>query len=276
MTDSQSLLSQESHFSFGKNWERYATGVGQAQIMEATAALQRLVGDSLTGKTFLDIGCGSGIHALAALKLGAAAVLALDIDPDSVATARCMLEAHAPNGRWQVREVSVFDLDPAAVGSFDVVYSWGVLHHTGDLGRALRCAAAHVARDGTFAFALYQKTLCCPLWRVEKRWYAKSGVRAQQFAAAAYTGLYRLGLAVRGRSFRRYVTEYNTKRGMDFHCDVHDWLGGWPYESISAAEVDGALRTLGFQRRHMFGTEGMSFGALGAGCNEYVYARLTG
>ncbi|HEY8052854.1 MAG TPA: class I SAM-dependent methyltransferase [Steroidobacteraceae bacterium] len=276
MTDSQSLLLQESHFSFGKNWARYATGVGQVEIEEATAALQRLVGGSLAGKTFLDIGCGSGIHALAALRLGASTVLALDIDPDSVATARRMLEAHAPGARWEVREVSVFAVNPGTVGSFDVVYSWGVLHHTGDLSRALRCAGTLVAGDGIFAFALYQKTLCCPLWKVEKRWYAKASARAQRLASAVYTGVYRVGLAVRGRAFGRYVTEYNTKRGMDFHCDVHDWLGGWPYESMSASEVDEALRVLGFERRKMFGTKGMSFGVLGAGCNEYVYARMTG
>jgi 2-polyprenyl-6-hydroxyphenyl methylase/3-demethylubiquinone-9 3-methyltransferase len=70
--------------------------------------------------------------------------------------------------------------------------------------------------------------------------------------------------------------EYNTKRGMDFDCDVHDWLGGWPYESISAAEVDAALRSLGFERRQMFGRVGVSLGALAVGCNEYVYGRLTG
>jgi len=273
MAESQNLLLRESHFALGENWAHYATSVGQAQIREAAAALRRLVGDSLNGKTFLDIGCGSGIHALAAVRLGASAVMAVDIDPDSVATARRMLETHAPGARWQVRKVSVFDLESATVGLFDVVYSWGVLHHTGDLHRALLSAASLVSEDGSFVFALYRKTACCSLWKLEKRWYANSGTGAQNFARAVYMGVYRLALAVKGRSFKKYVRDYNTKRGMDFHCDIHDWLGGWPYESISSVEVDEVLRSLGFDRRGMFGLEHTSFGALGAGCNEYVYAR---
>ena len=268
MTDSQNLLLRESHFAFGENWARYATSVGQAQIQEATAALRKLVGDGLHGKTFLDIGCGSGIHALAAITLGASAVLAVDIDPDSAATARRMLETHAPGARWRVREVSVFDLEPATAGLFDVVYSWGVLHHTGDLHRALRSGAALVSEGGTFVFALYRKTACCSLWKLEKRWYANSGTRAQNFARALYKAVYRLALTVKGRSFQKYVRDYSTKRGMEFHYDVHDWLGGWPYESISAAEVDEVLRSLGFERRRMFGLEHTSLGVLGAGCNE--------
>jgi SAM-dependent methyltransferase len=238
--------------------------------------LQRLVGASLVGKTFLDIGCGSGIHALAAVRLGAAAVLATDIDPDSVATARRMLSTHAAGGRWEVREVSVFDLKAEALGHFDVVYSWGVLHHTGDLDRALRCAGALVADGGMFVVALYRRSVCCPLWKIEKRWYAHAGTRAQSLARGAYTRLYRLGLAITGRSFRKYLSEYNSKRGMDFDCDVHDWLGGWPYESITAAGVDELLGSLRFERRRMFGPEGVGLGAVAVGCNEYVYGRLTG
>jgi 2-polyprenyl-3-methyl-5-hydroxy-6-metoxy-1,4-benzoquinol methylase len=276
MAESENLLLRESHFQFGKNWARYAEGVGESQIQEATAALQKLVGVSLVGKTFVDIGCGSGIHALAAVRLGAASVLATDIDPDSVATTRRMLSTHAAGGRWEVSEVSVFDLKAETAGRFDVVYSWGVLHHTGDLNRALRCAGALVADGGIFALALYRRSVCCPLWKIEKRWYAHAGIRTQNVARAAYKRLYQLGLTITGNSFRKYLSEYNAKRGMDFDCDVHDWLGGWPYESISAAEVDETLGSLGFERRLMFGSEGVGFGAVAVGCNEYVYARLIG
>jgi 2-polyprenyl-6-hydroxyphenyl methylase/3-demethylubiquinone-9 3-methyltransferase len=276
MAKSDNLLLQESHFQFGKNWARYAEGVGEAQIQEATRALQRLVGADLVGKTFLDIGCGSGIHALAAIRLGASSVLATDIDPDSVATARQMLSTHAPRSSWEVREVSVFDLGEQVKRDFDVVYSWGVLHHTGDMDRAVRSAAARVAERGMLVLALYRRSLFCPLWKVEKRWYAHAGARAQDLTRAAYTRLYQLGVMLTGRSFRRYLGQYNAKRGMDFDCDVHDWLGGWPYESISADEADALLGSLGFERRLMFGAEGVGLGAVAVGCNEYVYARPVG
>jgi 2-polyprenyl-3-methyl-5-hydroxy-6-metoxy-1,4-benzoquinol methylase len=272
MTESQDLLSRESHFAFGENWSRYAASVGEAQINEAIAGLRRLV-DSLRGKRFLDIGCGSGIHALAALRLGAAEVVAVDLDPHSVATTRRMLQTHAAAERWQVREISVFDLRPATFGCFDVVYSWGVLHHTGDLQRALRCAAALVDHDGIFAIALYRESACCGLWKLEKRWYAHSGLRAQRIAQFVYMVGFRAALMLRGRSFRTYVREYKSQRGMSFYIDVHDWLGGWPYESLSASAVDTELRSLGFERRRMFGLESKRLGIAGTGCNEYVYAR---
>ena len=123
----QNLTQREAHFAFGKNWAAYAEKVTEAEISEAERGLRRLLGETqLSGKRFLDIGCGSGIHALAALRLGAREVIAVDLDPDSVATARAMLEQHAPQGAvFRVEEASVFDLRPDRMGAFDIVYSWG-------------------------------------------------------------------------------------------------------------------------------------------------------
>ncbi|MFX8620485.1 50S ribosomal protein L11 methyltransferase, partial [Acinetobacter baumannii] len=47
--------------------------------------------DDFKGRSFLDIGCGSGLHALAAMRLGVARVVGVDIDPNSAATARHVL-----------------------------------------------------------------------------------------------------------------------------------------------------------------------------------------
>jgi 2-polyprenyl-6-hydroxyphenyl methylase/3-demethylubiquinone-9 3-methyltransferase len=249
--------------------------VGEAQIQEATASLQRLVGDSLNGKTFLDIGCGSGIHALAALKLGASAVLAVDIDADSAATARRMLETHAPAARWQVREVSVFDLEPATVGLFDVVYSWGVLHHTGAMYRALHAAAGLVGPGGQFVFALYRRTPLCRFWKIEKRWYAGASPAAQARARAVYVRVFKfLNWLGNRRTFKDYVANYGQVRGMDFYHDVHDWLGGWPYESISPAEADRLMEQLGLRQIRVFLVPGRATGLLGSGNDEYVYGRV--
>jgi 2-polyprenyl-6-hydroxyphenyl methylase/3-demethylubiquinone-9 3-methyltransferase len=267
------LTRQEEHFAFGRNWASYASGIGGEQIEAARHGLVRLTGGDLTGRRFLDIGCGSGVHALAALALGASEVVAVDIDPDSVATTKRVLAAHAPSARWSAQQISVFDMEPAMLGTFDVVYSWGVLHHTGDMNRAQRKAAALVAERGQFVFALYQRTLCCDLWKVEKRWYAHADVAAQRRAEKAYVQAFRAGLALTGRSLSGYVAGYKSKRGMDFQHDVRDWLGGWPYESISAAGVDRLMREFGLARTAFFGKRGIGFGALGVGCNEYVYAR---
>jgi hypothetical protein len=74
MSKATDLLRQESHFAFGKNWASYARLVTEVLIDEGVRALRRLVGDHLTSKRFLDIDCGSGLHALAALRLGSSEV----------------------------------------------------------------------------------------------------------------------------------------------------------------------------------------------------------
>lgn len=273
MSKSPDLTARDSHFAFGKNWARYADVVGEPQIEQAIAGLQRLVGDRLAGGTFLDIGCGSGVHALAALRLGAAQVVAVDIDADSVATSRRLLGRHAPGAPWRVVEGSVFDLTPEATGRFDIVYSWGVLHHTGDMYRALRCAAGLVKDDGVFAFALYRQTACCGLWKIEKKWYAQAGNRAQHLARRAYIGASWLNAVCRGRSLRSSIKSYVTSRGMDFDRDVHDWLGGWPYESISPVQTERFMTELGLRQVRAFLYPRRSLGLFGSGCDEYVYAR---
>lgn len=267
-------VSHQKPFAFGKNWASYAKLVTQQQIDEAILGLRRLVGDDLSGKRFLDIGCGSGIHSLAALRLGAAEVVAVDVDPDSVATTRDMLETHAPGGSWKVLERSVFDLDFSSTGKFDVVYSWGVLHHTGDMYRALRIAATLVAPSGEFAFALYHRTRLCWFWKIEKKWYSTAGPRGQAIARSIFIGLFRVVFPViNRRSFRDYVANYVSARGMDFFHDVHDWMGGWPYESISPDEVTRLMGQLGMREvRTLARTRRRTSGVFGSGCDEYVYA----
>lgn len=276
---SQDLRYLASHFPFGENWAAYANKVSATEIAEAEKSLLRLLGgERLDSQRFLDIGSGSGLHSLAALRLGAQEVVAIDIDPISAATTRALLERYAPTGAWRVENASVFELNLGAWGTFDAVYSWGVLHHTGDLLNALRSAAAMVSIGGRFVFALYRRTWLDWFWRREKRWYASASSETQRRARAVYVALLRFRLWATGRSFRRYVDEYRTKRGMDFYHDVHDWMGGWPYESIEPDEVDMLMRKLGFASVEIFAHKGRflgrSLGVLGSGCSEYVYRRV--
>ena len=273
------LISQDSHFAFGKNWSAYAAKITAKEIAEAEKGLSRLLGGQrLDGQHFLDIGSGSGLHSLAALRLGAREVVAIDIDPDSVATTQAVLERHAPErGVWRVEKNSVFDLSSEALGHFDTVYSWGVLHHTGDMSRAIRCAADLVAPQGRFIFALYRRTWMDWFWKWEKRWYAHASEQSQRLARAIYITCFKLGLLATGRSFSRHVENYRTNRGMDFYHDVHDWMGGWPYESISSSEVEKLMSSLGLIHERSFVSEGRisgrNFGLFGSGCDEYVYQR---
>lgn len=152
------LLNVESHFAFGKNWLDYAQKIDEPKIEQAILDLQRLSGlERFDGKSFLDIGCGSGLHSLAAIRMGAARVVGVDIDQDSVSASRGTLAKFAPAADAQFRNVSVFDMKPAEYGGFDLVYSWGVLHHTGNMYLALRTAADLVKPDGTFWWPCTEK-----------------------------------------------------------------------------------------------------------------------
>jgi SAM-dependent methyltransferase len=135
-----------------------------------------------------------------------------------------VLQVGASGKSWQVMRASVFALPASLPGQFDVVHSWGVLHHTGDMYRALRCAAALVNPGGQFVFALYRRTAPCWFWRIEKRWYARASARMPRFARALYVTSFRVLYAlVKRGGFATYVENYHKNRGMDFEHNVRDW-----------------------------------------------------
>ena len=263
-----------SHFKFGENWSEYSESISAGRLQIATECLRRLVLPSeIEGKDVLDIGCGSGLHAAAALSLGARSLTAVDLDPVSVETTRGVLERFAPLGSvWSADVASVFDL--AGYRTFPVVYSWGVLHHTGDMKRAIRCAAERVEAGGNIYLALYRKTPLCGFWRLEKRVYARGSRPVQRALEAGFIGLEKLAFAAKGRNFRRYLEEYEGGRGMDWYTDVKDWLGGYPYESISEAEMLAYGQELGLAPVRRF-CQPPGTGLLGSGCDEYAFQKLS-
>jgi 2-polyprenyl-6-hydroxyphenyl methylase/3-demethylubiquinone-9 3-methyltransferase len=269
---SQNLLELESHFSFGENWAEYAQKIDEKRIEEAGKSIVRLVGkEAIEGRTFLDIGCGSGLFSLAAVRLGARQLLAVDLDPQSVETTRRTLSRHVPGANWDCRQISVFDLDPSTVGTFDVVYSFGVLHHTGAMYDAITKASKLVAPNGMLTLGLYGKTPFCGMWRVEKRIYSRSPKWVQKVIAKVYVEVVRLRLALKGESLKKKREQYWKQRGMEMANDTHDWLGGYPYESISPKEIMGFMHGLGFEAVRSFVYP--CIGLLGAGCDEYSFTR---
>src|SRR5262249_55574804 len=167
----------EKRFAFGRNWRRFLARLDDERIAEAERSLTAILGD-VSGKRFLDVGCGSGLFSLCARRLGAA-VHSFDFDRDAVSCAEELRARYfADDPRWTAEQGSILDDGLVErLGQFDVVYSWGVLHHTGDLWRALENAARLVKPGGLVWIAIYNAL--GPVtqgWTAVKRAYVKGVV----------------------------------------------------------------------------------------------------
>lgn len=268
------LRTLDTHFEFGENWRSFASRVTAEHIAEARRGLSRLLHEAeLKGRTFLDIGCGSGLSMLAARQLGAAHVDGIDIDPQSVQTAQALLQQHFPAGGWSARVKSVLELRAETDGSYDVVYSWGVLHHTGAMWEAMEKAAMLVKPGGHFAVALYRKTPVCGLWRMEKRIYTSSGPAVRAVINGVYKTASLAALTLTGRNPVRYIRDFKANRGMDWSHDIVDWLGGYPYESVLPQEVENFMKDKGFSMVRMFERPAGLRAVLSTHCDEFVAVR---
>lgn len=266
------VQTDERRFKFGQNWLQFAAHLDPRQIAEAKESLARLLGHSeLEGRSFLDIGCGSGLFSLAARQMGAR-VRSFDFDPDSVACTQALRSRYDPDDPyWIVERGSILDSSyTKQLGRFDIVYSWGVLHHTGAMWVAVDRAAGLVAPSGILAIALYRKTPLCWAWHVEKRAYVSAPPFVQSVFRGAYKTAFFAGITASGRNPFNYVRDYKSNRGMDWHHDVHDWLGGYPYESAKADAVKSHVTRLGFRLARSF-ERPAGAGLFGTGCDEFVF-----
>jgi 2-polyprenyl-6-hydroxyphenyl methylase/3-demethylubiquinone-9 3-methyltransferase len=267
------LTDRNTHFEFGQNWRDYSKTVDQAKINAAVDGLRKLFPDGLSGKTFLDIGCGSGLHSLAAMLLGAASVVAADIDENSVSTTRELLSKYGPAANWRADIVSLFDATPETLGTFDVVYSWGVLHHTGDMWRAIERAATFAKPGGQFAIAIYAKTPMDAFWKAEKKFYKSAPKPVQWVLRQSFVGSLILAKLARGQNPAE-IFRTAPKRGMNRSHDLHDWMGGYPYETASTKELRERICALGFSEERSFPLP-PCLGVFGSGNHELVFRRTS-
>ena len=254
---------QERRFGFGENWAEFLTHIDTQRINAATESLRSMLGvDSLAGKRFVDVGSGSGLFSLAAKTLGAS-VHSFDFDAVSVeCTAKLRSEYYHDDPEWIVERGSILDASyVASLGKFDVVYAWGVLHHTGDMWSALKNTLRLVAPGGAVFIALYNdQGWISRYWHSVKRLYGRGSIMRVGVIAVHWP--YLVGL----RSTVRFVSgRPQSERGMNLWHDMKDWLGGWPFEVATPSQVRDFFEAHGFElsRASLCGTR--------HGCNEFVF-----
>lgn len=272
MSAHASEVSRGERFEFGANWTRFLEVLDEGRIGRAEESLQQMLGlQQLTGLRFLDIGSGSGLFSLAARRLGAE-VHSLDYDPQSVACTRELRRRYfREDPAWVVEEGSALDADYLeSLGTFDIVYSWGVLHHTGDMWKALELAHRRVAEGGLLFIALYNDMgRESDRWRRLKRTYCRLPTRLRGPYAVLTMLPYEVktvGRAILDRRPQDYVhlwTRYRGNRGMSRWRDIVDWVGGYPYEVASVDEIVRFYGDRGFVPILVKGNKGL-------GCNEFV------
>ena len=272
----QTNQSEDLRFAFGDNWARYLTVLDEDRIHEAERSLREMLQVvRLDGKRFLDIGSGSGLFSLAARRLGAT-VHSFDYDPQSVACTAELRRRYFPEDtQWIVEHGSALDAAYLeSLGTFDIVYSWGVLHHTGAMWLGIENAISRVAGGGQLFIAIYNdQGFKSRVWWLIKWLYNRLprplnliyayglGLLANTLNIIKYTLLLKPMVAISP------LLNYRRKRGMSVMHDLIDWMGGFPYEF---ATYDLLVQYLNCRSFEVVNARV----ATSLGCHELVFQRI--
>ena len=252
-------------FDFGSNWEGFSRERIDTQRLDmACASLQALLQEkSLAGKSFLDVGCGSGLFSIAAHQLGANKVVGIDVNPRCIQVSQANLKQLAPSAPIDFSLASALENEQLKrFGTFDLVYAWGSLHHTGAMWDAIENVSSCVAPGGTLVLAIYNKHFTSPVWSAIKWTYNRTPLFVQRSMIVVFAGIIYVA-----KFFLTRTNPLIKERGMDFWFDVIDWVGGYPYEFAAPDKVKEHVNKGGFSLSKYVPAE------VPTGCNEFVFCR---
>lgn len=269
-------IEKGKRFEFGKNWSAFLSVLDEERILKAEESLKEMLEvATLEGKTFLDIGSGSGLFSLAARRLGAK-VFSFDFDSNSFnCTKELKRRFFETDPNWTVEQGSALDKNYVeSLGKFDIVYSWGVLHHTGEMWNALANAALPVADGGKLFIAIYNDTGSqAARWHWIKKTYCqlpkllKTPLAVLAIAPEEGKNFLRSLVTFKPQNYINSWTKYKNDRGMNRWYDIIDWVGGFPYEVAAPDELFEFYKAKGFSLAKM------KCKGVGLGCNELVFVK---
>jgi hypothetical protein len=259
-------------FDFGKNWEKFSkTALNEHKVKQARDDFVGLFKDiELKNKSFIDIGFGQGLSLLTATALGAVTT-GIDINPlsEGILRKNAKYFPEVDVSKIKIYTGSVLDtsllenITHSGKNEFDVVHSWGVLHHTGNLYKSIQLTCNMVQKQGYYIIAIYNKHWSSRIWLWIKWFYNYSPVFLKKFFIYfCYPVIWVAKFLVTGKNPKKQ------QRGMDFFYDIIDWVGGYPYEYASKEQIKKFVESQGFKLLREIPAK------VPTGCNEFVFIKI--
>ncbi len=261
-------------FNFGNNWQNFIDNkLDDERINIAEKSLKEFsIKRNKKAKTFLDIGSGSGLFSLAAKRLGYN-VISMDVDIESVNCTKLLKKKYFNKDvSWKIFTGSILSNKIIKkMPNCDVVYSWGVLHHTGHMWQALDNCISKVKPRGKLFIAIYNdQGIRSRTWWIIKYIYNYLPNYLKKIYFLLILLLTYLFVFLKKilfldlKSLFNYILNVKQNRGMSFYFNMLDWIGGYPYEYSSLENLrkyceNKGLKVIRFKKNYSLGCHQIVF-----------------
>ena len=144
--------------------------------------------EAVKGKRILELGCGMGTDAVKFAEAGAS-VVCVDLTPAAMDLCKKNFEVRGLTGEFYCGNIEELDtfLPSSYLGTFDLVYSFGVIHHTPNPSRVIDQVRKFCKKGGAFRFMVYSRFSYKLFWlmNLHNHWtFHDSDALIQQYSEA--------------------------------------------------------------------------------------------